>query len=123
MKLAVPVHSDELIVFGNAGHTPFFAVFEIAGAGMFRTTKLVDLRANPRAKPDEEAPCNHDHDDEEHKNEHRVMADILKDCDALLVVSACKNTKLVLEEAGVTVHAVRGAGKADQLVAAYLAKK
>ena len=28
MKIAVPVYDESLKIFGNTGHTPFFAVFE-----------------------------------------------------------------------------------------------
>ncbi|MGE4295982.1 MAG: NifB/NifX family molybdenum-iron cluster-binding protein [Campylobacterales bacterium] len=130
MKIAVPVRDETLKIFGNAGHTPYFAVYAVNGSGMFRTVKLEGLRENPRANLEAEGGCHHehgdhecDHDAEAHKNEHRVMADILKDCDHLVVTKACKNTKLVMEEAGIKVSAVQGHTGAGELVSAFLKKK
>ena len=130
MKIAVPVRDETLKIFGNAGHTPYFAVYAVAGSGMFRTVKLEGLRENPRANLDAEGGCDHehgehecDHDAEAHKNEHRVMAEILHDCDVLVVTKACKNTKLVMEEAGINVSAVHGQANAADLVSAFLKKQ
>ena len=36
MKVAVPVFDESLRIFGNTGHTPFFAVFEQKNSGMFK---------------------------------------------------------------------------------------
>lgn len=123
MKIALPVHKDGVKIFKNAGHTPFFAVYEIVGAGMFRSFKLIELRANPRINEDHEGECedshgkcHHEGDAEEHKNDHRIMAEIVKDCAVLGVDKACKNTKLVFEEAGIKVIATHGCEKADDML-------
>ena len=130
MKIAVPVHNDTLKIFGNAGHTPFFAVFTVSGSGMFRTLKLEGLRENPRANLEAEGGCHHEHTGEEceqekhaHKEEHRVMAEILNDCDHLVVAKACKNTKLIMEDAGIRVSAIQGALNANEMVSAFLKKQ
>ncbi len=47
MKIAVPVVDDSLKMAGNAGHTPYFAVYNLKG-GMFRSFELEGLRANPK---------------------------------------------------------------------------
>ncbi len=123
MRIALPVHKDGVKIFKNAGHTPFFAVYEIVGAGMFRSFKLIELRANPRINEDHEdecedahGKCHHEGDAEEHKNDHRIMAEIVKDCEVLGVDKACKNTKLVFEEAGIKVIATHGCEKADDML-------
>lgn len=123
MRIALPVHKDGVKIFKNAGHTPFFAVYEIVGAGMFRSFKLIELRANPRINEDHEdecedahGKCHHDGDAEEHKNDHRIMAEIVKDCEVLGVDKACKNTKLVFEEVGIKVIATHGCEKTDDML-------
>ncbi len=57
MKIAVPVMDDSLKMAGNAGHTPYFAVFNLSG-GMFKSFTLEGLRANPKVAGEED----HDHD-------------------------------------------------------------
>lgn len=123
MRVAIPVHNESLKIFKNAGHTPFFAVYEIVGAGMFRSFKLIELRANPRINEDHEdecedahGKCHHEGDAEEHKNDHRIMAEIVKDCEVLGVDKACKNTKLVFEEVGIKVIATHGCEKTDDML-------
>ncbi|MDD3467285.1 MAG: hypothetical protein PHE67_09065 [Campylobacterales bacterium] len=123
MRIALPVHKDGVKIFKNAGHTPFFAVYEIVGAGMFRSFKLIELRANPRINEDHEdecedahGKCHHEGDAEEHKNDHRIMAEIVKDCEVLGVDKACKNTKLVFEEVGIKVIATHGCEKTDDML-------
>ncbi len=127
MKIAVPVHDESLKIFRNAGHTPYFAVFTIQGSGMFRTANLEGLRENPRVNLEAEAGCHHEHTGQEcdeekraHKEEHRVMAEILHDCDHLVVAKACKNTKQVLEEAGISVSAIQGQSGAKEILSAFL---
>lgn len=127
MKIAVPVHDDTLKLFRNAGHTPYFGIFTVAGSGAFRSTQLQELRENPRVNLEAEAGCQHEHTGQEceeekraHKEEHRVMAEILHDCDHLVVSKACKNTKQVLEEAGIQVSAIQGATGAKELIAEFL---
>lgn len=112
MKVAVPVWDDSLKVFKNAGHTPFFAVFNTQGSGMFKTVVLEELRANPRVKIDHEDDCANptetgahkcNPDDAAHIEEHRVTAQILNDCSKLVCHIACKNTKNMLKEANIDV--------------------
>lgn len=115
MKVAVPVKDDTLQFFGNAGHTPFFAVYTIKGAGMFRAFEFETLRPNPRTDLDHEHPeeeahhaCSHDHDDEAHVKEHFKMGETLKDCDFLVVKRACKNTAAAMAEYGVHLKKYSG---------------
>jgi predicted Fe-Mo cluster-binding NifX family protein len=130
MKIAVPVHDETLKVFRNAGHTPYFAIFTVVGSGPFRSTQFLQLRENPRVNLDAEAGCQHEHSGEEcdeekraHKEEHRVMAEILHDCDHLVVSKACKNTKQVLEEANISVTAIQNQQEAKALIAEFLKKR
>lgn len=120
MRVAIPVHNETKKIFKNAGHSPFFAVFEQSGSGPFKSFKFIELRANPRVDADHEhecedshGKCHHEGDPEEHKNDHRIMAEILKDCSYLAVAKACKNTKLVFEEAGIKVVGVGDCEKAE----------
>lgn len=99
MKIAIPVKDDTLTFFGNAGHTPKFAIFEVSGGGMFRSFKLDEIRDNPRTDLDEHEhdedeghQCSHGADDEEHVAQHFKMGEVLEDCDYLVVKRACKNT-------------------------------
>lgn len=120
MRVAVPVWDEGLKIFKNAGHTPFFAIFDQAGSGMFKSFNFVELRANPRVKDDHEhacesektGKCSHEGDSEEekiaHKEEHRVMAQILSDCKYLVADKCCKNTKLTMNDAGIEVSVVHG---------------
>jgi len=128
MRVAVAVWDESLKIFKNAGHTPFFAVFEIGG-GMFKSFNLVELRANPRVKADHEhecesektGKCDHEGQSEEeklaHKEGHRVMADIIKDCKYLVADKCCKNTKITMNDAGIEVVAVHGAAYAKDALA------
>jgi len=108
MKISVPVYGEDLIFFGNAGHTPFFAIFNLNGTGMFKSFTLDSIRKNPRTDLDDHShdeghSCSHDHDDEEHVRQHQVMADVLKDCDYIVVNRACKNTVNSMKNIGVKV--------------------
>jgi predicted Fe-Mo cluster-binding NifX family protein len=128
MRVAVPVWDESLRVFKNAGHTPFFAIFELAG-GIFRSFNLIELRANPRVKDDHEhacesettGKCSHEGQSEAeksaHKEEHRTMAEIIKDCKYLMADKACKNTKTTMNDAGVEVVAAHGAEYAKDALA------
>lgn len=111
MKIAVPVKDDTLKFFGNAGHTPFFAVFTLKGGGMFRSFELDEVRNNPRTDlhdHDENHKCGHDHDDEEHVNQHLKMGTALEDCDYLVARSACKNTAKAMNEHGIKIQKYNG---------------
>lgn len=129
MKIAVPVHNDTMKIFGNAGHTPYFAVFSIVGGGMFKSTKLEGLRANPRANAHQEGECEDEHthkchhegeDAQAHKEDHRSMSQLLNDCQYLLVNKSCKNTKLVMEEAGIKVKKLPPVTTANEAITAFL---
>jgi len=122
MKVAVPVRDESLQFFGNAGHTPYFAVYNVKGAGMFRAFELEGLRKNPRPDldhehEDEHHECAHDHDDEEHAKAHLVMGEALEDCDYIVVKSACKNTANAFAEYGVHIKKYAGdPAKADAVL-------
>lgn len=115
MKIAVPVKSTHLQFFGNAGHTPFFAVFTLKGSGIFKSFELEEVRKNPRTDlhdHDEEEGhhCSHDHDDEIHVKEHQKMGDTLKDCHYLVVSRACKNTARSMAEHDIKIQKYIGKG-------------
>lgn len=122
MKVAVPVKDNTLTFFGNAGHTPYFAVYAIKGAGMFKSFVLEEVRLNPRTDldhehADEAHECHHDHDDEAHVREHFKMGELLEDCDFLVVKRACKNTAVAMAEYGVAVKKYSGdSAKADAVL-------
>lgn len=111
MKIAIPVYDDNLEIFSNAGHAPYFAVYSLQGEGMFKQCILEGLRYNPRSEHecsghhDGHDECHHG-DDVAHREEHRVMVDLVRDCDVLLVQKACKNTKIVFEESGIRVQKI-----------------
>jgi len=113
MRIGIPVKDKNLIIFKNAGHAPYFAIFDLSGAGMFKSFKLVEFRANPRANLEAEEGCTeHSHDficeeDEmEHAKEHNVLGEILHDCQKVMVLRACKNMARVLKEKGIKIEKV-----------------
>jgi predicted Fe-Mo cluster-binding NifX family protein len=122
MKVAVPVKDQALHFFGNAGHTPFFAVYTVKGAGMFRAFELEEVRENPRTDldhehEDEHHQCDHDDNDEAHVQEHFKMGKVLEDCDFLVVKRACKNTAAAMAEYGVHIRKYGGEpAKADAVL-------
>ena len=109
MKIAVPVYDESLKVFTNTGHTPFFAIFLQSGAGMFKKIDFVELRKNPRGDVNAGDSCSHKDEDmskEEqiaHKKEHDVLAEVISDCEVVLVKRACKNTAKVFNEKGIKI--------------------
>ncbi len=114
MKIAVPVLDESLKMAGNAGHTPYFAVFSLSG-GMFKSFALEGLRINPKAAADDhhhdhDAPhtCDHDADDVEHIRAHDTMAEAIEDCDYLVVRMACKNTAKSMNNVGVKLQKYNG---------------
>ena len=119
MKVAVPVKDKSLNFFGNAGHTPYFAVYNVKGGGMFKSFELEDIRQNPRTDLDheheeEDHHCSHDHADEAHVQEHFTMGKVLEDCDFLIVKRACKNTAAAMANYGVVIKKYNGdPNKAD----------
>lgn len=113
MKVAVPVKDDTLTFFGNAGHTPFFAVYTIKGAGMFKAFELEAIRPNPRTDldhdhDDDDHHCSHGDDDEAHVREHFKMGETLEDCDFLVAKRACKNTAAAMANYGVAIKKYNG---------------
>ena len=110
MKIAIPVKDETLTFFGNAGHTPKFAIYEMNGAGMFRSFKLLEVKNNPRTdldeheeEEDEHHQCSHGHDDAEHVAQHFKMGEVLEECDYLIVKRACKNTANAMKNYGVKI--------------------
>lgn len=124
MKVAVPVKDTNLSFFGNAGHTPYFAVYTIKGGGMFKSFDLDEVRPNPRTDldhehEDEDHHCSHGHDDEAHVQEHFKMGEVLKDCDFLVTKRACKNTAKAMANYGVVIKKYNGLpDKADTVLSA-----
>lgn len=114
MKIAVPVVDDTLKMAGNAGHTPFFAVYNLKG-GMFRSFEFEGLRANPKMAGEEDHhdhddhhTCDHDANDMEHIKAHDTMADAIADCDYLVVKMACKNTANSMSNLGIKLKKYNG---------------
>ncbi len=122
MKIAIPVKDDTLTFFGNAGHTPAFAIFDMNGAGMFRSFKLQEVRNNPRTDldehdHDEDHVCDHGDDDAEHIAQHVKMGEVLEDCDYIVVKRACKNTANAMKNYGVKIVKYEGAApKGDAIL-------
>ncbi len=117
MKIAIPVRDESLTFFGNAGHTPKFAVYEMNGTGMFRSFTLDTVKNNPRTDIDhdhaeEEHACSHGADDAEHIAQHNKMGVALEECDYIVVRKACKNTANAFMSQGVKI--VKYAGDATQ---------
>lgn len=113
MKIAVPVVDESLKMAGNAGHTPYFAVYTMSG-GMFRSFVLEGLRANPKVAGEEEHDhdehhtCEHDEGDIAHIQAHDSMAEAIEDCDYLVVKMACKNTAKSMSNVGVKLQKYNG---------------
>lgn len=109
MKIAIPVFNANLQVFNNTGHTPFFAIFEQSGEGMFKKIDLIELRKNPRCDESANSGCSHkdgimsEEEQIAHKNEHNVLGEILQDCAIVIVKKACQNTAKVFNEHGIKI--------------------
>lgn len=122
MKIAIPVKDETLTFFGNAGHTPKFAIFEMNGSGMFRSFKLSEIKNNPRTDidhdhADEEHECSHGHEDAEHIAQHDKMGVVLEDCNYIVVSRACKNTVNTMKNHGVSVVKYSGeSSKSDAIL-------
>ena len=128
MKIAVPVKDNDLTVFGNAGHTPKFAIFTMQGAGMFKSFTLDKVIDNPRSDidhehADEDHECNHSHDDQDHINQHRKMGDALNGCSYIVVKKACKNTVNSMKENGINVIKYSGQTNSSQELLKEVAAK
>ncbi len=130
MKIAVPVMDETLKMAGNAGHTPYFAIFNLKG-GMFRSFELEGLRANPKAAGedhddhdhDDHHTCEHGEEDVEHIKAHDTMADTIQDCDYLVVKMACKNTAKSMMNVGVKLKKYNGAEAQAQKILMELASQ
>ncbi|MFA6138074.1 MAG: hypothetical protein WC667_08310 [Sulfurimonas sp.] len=122
MKIAIPVKDENLTFFGNAGHTPKFAIFNMNGTGMFKSFKLDSVKNNPRTDLDhehaeEEHQCNHSADDAEHIAQHNKMGVVLEGCDYIVVTKACKNTANAITSHGVKILKYSGESlKADSIL-------
>ena len=98
---------------GNAGHTPYFAIFNLK-SGMFRSFELEGLRVNPKVAGedqhdhDEHHTCEHGAEDVEHVKAHDTMADAIHDCDYLVVKMACKNTAKSMSNLGIKIKKYNG---------------
>jgi predicted Fe-Mo cluster-binding NifX family protein len=108
MKIAIPVKDENLTFFPNAGHTPKFAVYTMAGSGAFKSFTLQEIKNNPRTDidhehPEEEHACDHSHDDQEHIEQHNKMGRALKECNYVVVKTACKNTAKSFTSEGIKV--------------------
>lgn len=112
MTIAVPVKGESLQFFGNAGHTPFFALFTLKGSGMFRSFELETVINNPRTDlhdhEEEDHHCSHDADDEAHIKEHQKMGDVLTECDYIVVRRACKNTANAMAKHDIKIKKYNG---------------
>jgi predicted Fe-Mo cluster-binding NifX family protein len=116
MKIAIPVKDESLTFFGNAGHTPKFAIFSMNGSGMFRSFTLDEIKNNPRTDidhdhADEDHQCSHDHDDAEHIAQHNKMGVVLDECDYIVVSRACKNTANTMNDHNVKIVKYTGISK------------
>lgn len=113
MKIAVPVKNEALDIFYNAGHAPFFAIFEMKGEGMFKQFELCEMRNNPRVNMEAEHGCqHHNHDDmseeeeREHEAEHDVLGELVKGCNVFLTQRACKHTAESIKAQGVEIRKI-----------------
>jgi len=113
MKIAIPVKDENLSFFPNAGHTPKFAVYTMAGSGMFKSFNLDEVKQNPRndidhSNPEEDHACDHSHDDADHIEQHNKMGRALKECDYIVVKKACKNTAKSFTSEGIKLVKYNG---------------
>jgi len=121
MIIAIAVKDESLTLFGNAGHTPKFAIYEMSGSGMFKSFKLKEIRDNPRTDldhdEDEHHQCGHDANDQEHINQHNKMGVALDGCNYIVVQKACKNTANSMKAKGISIVKYAGdATKADAVL-------
>ena len=127
MTIAVPVKGESLQFFGNAGHTPFFAVFTLKGSGMFRSFELEGIRNNPRTDlhdhEEEDHHCSHGADDEAHILEHQKMGVTLNDCDYIVVRRACKNTANAMAHHDIKIKKYNGTALEARQILQELSKE
>lgn len=115
MKVAISVKDNNLTFFTNAGHTPYFAVYNIKGSGMFKSFELEEVRKNPRTDltPEEQKEghqCSHDENanQEAHIKEHNKLGEVIQDCNFLVTKKACKNTANAITKYGVSIKKYNG---------------
>ncbi|MBU1669199.1 hypothetical protein KKC13_12335 [bacterium] len=122
MKIAIPVKDESLTFVGNAGHTPKFAIYDMAGTGMFKSFKLNQVIDNPRSDldhdhGDDDHQCSHDHNDAEHIAQHDKMGVALHECDYVVVKKACKNTANTMNANGISIVKYSGTStKSDEVL-------
>ncbi|MEA3491249.1 MAG: hypothetical protein U9R27_05045 [Campylobacterota bacterium] len=129
IKIAVPVKDESMKFVGNAGHTPKFAIYEMIGAGMFKSFKMLEIVDNPRSDLDhhhdegEDHQCSHDHDDAEHIAQHNKMGTALNSCDYLVVKKACKNTVNAMKPYDISIVKYRGTSPSSDAILKEMAMK
>ncbi len=122
MKIAIPVKDETLTFFGNAGHTPNFAIYTMNGTGMFKSFALEAIKSNPRTDldhehEDDDHQCNHGDNDAEHIAQHDKMGALLDECDYIVVSRACKNTANTMNQHNVKIIKYSGeTSKADAIL-------
>jgi len=129
IKIAVPVKDESMKFVGNAGHTPKFAIYEMIGAGMFKSFKLDQIIDNPRSDLDhhhdeeEDHQCSHDHNDAEHIAQHNKMGTALSKCDYLVVKKACKNTVNAMKPYDICIVKYTGTAPSSDAILKEMAMK
>lgn len=122
MKVAVPVKNRELDLFANAGHAPYFAIYQQKGSGMFRSFELLELRDNPRVNMEAEFGCqregeeHHEHGDDE----HAVLGELVHDCSKVGVIKACERAAKAMNERGAQVVKLKGGKNAKEILNSLL---
>jgi len=126
MKIAIPVKDESLTFFGNAGHTPKFAIYDMNGTGMFQSFKLDSLKNNPRTDidhNDEDHSCAHDGNDDQHIAQHNKMGVVLNNCDYIVLSRACKNTANSMNSHGVKIVKYSGDSTKAEMILREVSSK
>lgn len=121
MKIAICVKDESLTFFGNAGHTPKFALYTMTGTGMFKAFKLDKIVDNPRTDLDHEHDdeghhCAHGDDDAEHIAQHDKMGAVLEGCDFLVAKKACKNTARTMQAHNINIVKYSGESQSAEAI-------
>ncbi len=133
MKVAVPVWDQTNKPFENGGHAPHFAIFNVTPSREWNGITFLELRNNPKAKPDHPEKCS-DHDEGNCGNESEIdpsspeaqldknhqMARLLSDCDLFLVQWACGKTKNVIKKHGIRVETIQPESTAQEMIFEFL---
>ncbi len=94
MKIAVPVHSNELKIYQRTGRTPYFAIFEDENFSELRINVHADAHEEIEAvQPDgkiKKVEVKEEYSQEEIEK-HRKDFALLQDCDILLAQALGKN--------------------------------